>query len=162
LPFASGGDVQIREPNLFFHSSHSRSSRVPPQKLEYAPGNHPTSLFQHNLEFTGTRLVPKTKRARAKGSNHVKKAPKEWSCRHGDCDKKYLRRQELIRHGRDNHDVARKCPFCDHKWTRADKIRAHLTTRHKDRFTEEELRELDVLQGLADTIGFLKKRGSTT
>ncbi|KAH9963299.1 hypothetical protein BC827DRAFT_160216 [Russula dissimulans] len=82
LPFASGGDVQIRKPNLFFHSSHSRSSRVPPQKLEYAPGNHPTSLFQHSLEFTGTRLAPKTKRARAKGPNHVKKVPKEWPCRH--------------------------------------------------------------------------------
>lgn len=150
----------MREPNMFFHLSHSRSSRVSPQKLEYVPGNHPISLFQHNIEFTDARLVPETKRP--PGPNHVKEALKKWLCRHGNCSRKYWRRQELIRHIRDKHNVPRECPFCDAKWTRAEKIRAHLTTHHKGHFTKQGLQEIEVLEGLEDTIWFLTRCGSTT
>jgi len=133
------------------------ADRSDDQKLEHVTGNHPLSHFQHKPASTSTRPVPKTKRARR--PKRVGETLKEWLCHHDNCKKEYWRRQELIRHIRDKHSVQRMCPFsgCDIKWTRAEKIRAHLTTCHKNHFNEEELQEIEALWGLEDTIWFLTK-----
>jgi len=72
---------------------------------------------------------------------------------------RHRRSQDLRRHTRDKHQTPHKCPFCDTKWTRPEKIRGHLTTKHEDHFTEEELREVRGLRGLNDTVRYVAKCG---
>jgi len=87
------------------------------------------------------------------------RGPEEWLCPEDDCKKTYRRSQDLRRHTRDKHQTPHKCPFCDTKWTRPEKIRGHLTTKHEDHFTEEELREVRGLRGWNDTVRFIAKCG---
>ncbi|KAI9453733.1 hypothetical protein F5148DRAFT_458369 [Russula earlei] len=55
----------------------------------------------------------------------------------GECKKDFGRPQERKRHIKDVHNSPRKCPFCDIKWKRCDKIKAHLLAKHRERFIPE-------------------------
>jgi len=129
---------------------------VSPQQAEYKTGVPPLSPFQRHA-------VPIPESApeanRAKMPNYDGRGPEEWLCPEDDCRKTYRRSQDLRRHTRDKHQTPHKCPFCDTKWTRPEKIRGHLTTKHEDHFTEEELREVRGLRGLNDTVRYVAKCG---
>lgn len=64
-----------------------------------------------------------------------------------DCNKYFGRVQELKRHLNDVHMPLRGCPFCDVKWTRPDKIKAHLMANHEERFTAGMLEQISALYG---------------
>ncbi|KAH9989404.1 hypothetical protein BJV74DRAFT_885219 [Russula compacta] len=151
--FIRGNNARLCDPNRCSNVLHGQPSGVSPQQLEY--GTYSISPFQHHpgqtidSEFTRPPRV-----LEAEAVHRGKGAPQEWFCR--DCGKNYGRRQELKRHRRDNHERPRKCPICGSKWTRADMIRSHLITWHKDQFSEEERRKICHLRGLIDTIHFLE------
>jgi hypothetical protein len=160
-PFSqgNGNDLRLRNPNLFCTTSHGQSSHVSPQQLEYLPGARP---FEHHPgqradapEFGEFQWIPEIKFAQS-SKNRVK-GFKEWPCHHNGCNESYRRRQEVIRHIRDKHEIPPKCFICGIKWTRAEKIRKHLISRHRDHFKEEERQEIRRLRGLNNTIEFLKK-----
>jgi hypothetical protein len=58
---------------------------------------------------------------------------------------------------RDRHEISPKCFICGIKWTRAEKIREHLLSKHRHHFTEDERQEIRHLRGLNNTIEFLEK-----
>lgn len=127
------------------------------QQSEYTPGAPLVSPLQHHaapipedLEFTVLQHVPKTESSRK--ASHGGRGFKKWPCH---CGKSYGRLQDLRRHTTDKHQTPHKCPFCDTYWTRADKIRRHLMTKHQDRFTEEELQQIRFLKSRKDTIRFV-------
>ncbi|KAF8485164.1 hypothetical protein DFH94DRAFT_266342 [Russula ochroleuca] len=94
----------------------------------------------------------------APSSKNGRQNSKEWPCGYKGCNKRYGRRQEAFRHMRDKHEIPHECFVCRIKWTRAEKIREHLLSRHQDHFTEEECQEIRHLRGLNDTIKFLITR----
>ena len=53
------------------------------------------------------------------------------------CGKDFGRVQELKRHTKAIHRMPSHCLFCSFKWTRPDKIRAHLKDKHPDCFSKE-------------------------
>ena len=69
----------------------------------------------------------------------------------------YGRRQETLRHMRDKHEISRKCFICGIKWTRPEKIREHLLSKHRPHFTEEERQKILRLRGLNNTIESLER-----
>ena len=93
----------------------------------------------------------------AQGGENRLMGPKKWPCHYDDCNKSYRRRQEIIRHIKDRHEIPSKCFICDFKWTRAVNIRKHLVFKHRDSFTEEERQEIGLLKGLNNTVDFLEK-----
>jgi hypothetical protein len=123
------------------------------------PGTHP---FEHYPdrgveapEFGEFQWIPEMGIARS-SKNRIK-GSKQWKCHHDGCNKSYGRRQEAIRHARDKHEVSRKCFICGIKWTRPEKIREHLLSKHRHRFTVEERREIHHLRGLNNTIDLLER-----
>ncbi|KAH9180250.1 hypothetical protein EDB89DRAFT_1918098 [Lactarius sanguifluus] len=48
------------------------------------------------------------------------------------CQANFRRQQELNRHTTDVHTPPHRCPFCIYRWSRSDKIRVHLVTKHQD------------------------------
>lgn len=132
---------------MSYNSSHGH---VFLQQAEYKTGVAPLSPFQ-------CHAVPEMNRA--KMSNYDGRGPKEWNCPEDDCRRTYRRSQDLRRHTRDKHQTPYRCPFCDKKWTRPEKIRGHLITEHEDHFTEEKLREVRSLRGLNDTVRFVARCG---
>ena len=155
-PFDQGNEDELRKLNL---ACQGQSSRVSPQQLEYVPGAHPfeTRLdrkveapelgeFQWSLEMG----VARSSEDRVMGS-------KEWPCLHDGCNKRYRRRQEAVRHMRDKHEIPHLCFICETKWTRPEKLKEHLLSRHCDHFTEEERQEIRHLHGLINTIDVLER-----
>ena len=143
--------------------SHDQSSR---SYLENTPRTHPTSLFRSNQDQT-LEMLGHIGSQRSLQTESVQRpvdgdrASREWRC----CacrDKTYQRAQELKRHIRDKHQQPHKCPFCHTKWTRPEKIKTHLIAAHRDRFVEEEQREIRHLRGRKDIIRFLENCGATT
>lgn len=67
----------------------------------------------------------------------------------GDCHKEFKRVQELKRHLKEKHEPWRQCPFsgCKFEWIRPDKIKHHITTFHRDKFTAEVMAEFQALIG---------------
>ena len=82
---------------------------------------------------------------------------KEWPCDREDCDKRYGRPQDVRRHVRERHEILPKCLVCGTEWARAEKIRRHLIERHRDHFTKKERQQIRQLQGLNNTIDFLRE-----
>ncbi|KAF8496856.1 hypothetical protein F5888DRAFT_370531 [Russula emetica] len=64
-----------------------------------------------------------------------------------DCNKGFGRAQELARHRKDVHGQRRHCLFCGFKWTRPSNIKAHLFTKHSEKFTAEQLVTIQALRG---------------
>ena len=64
-----------------------------------------------------------------------------------DCNRDFLRIQELKRHLRDVHGPRRRCPFCGFTWTRPDKIKDHIIASHRSKFTAEKLEDFKALCG---------------
>jgi hypothetical protein len=64
-----------------------------------------------------------------------------------DCNKSFGRPQELSRHRQDVHKKPRHCLFCGVKWTRPSNIKAHLLTKHREKFTAELLVVIQALRG---------------
>ncbi|KAH9041527.1 hypothetical protein EDB83DRAFT_1628470 [Lactarius deliciosus] len=79
-----------------------------------------------------------------------------------DCSKVYRRPQDLKRHTRDRHEWQRKCPFCRVRWSRPERIRAHLIKKHESRLTKDQQQEVRFLRGRRDTIRILEEYGNTT
>lgn len=135
-----------------------------PQQLEQWEGDY--LMLASRLTQHPTTLEPKAARqdpdpgsegdseSRSKGSRGVHRC--------ADCSKMYRRRQDLKRHTRDKHEWKRRCPFCCVKWTRPERIRAHLMRKHKSSFTKDQQQEIRRLQGRDATIRFLEKLGNTT
>jgi hypothetical protein len=48
---------------------------------------------------------------------------------------------------KDKHDPPRQCPFCDFKWTRPDKIKAHIVADHQEKLSAEMLNYVEPLCG---------------
>ena len=160
-PFDQGSrnDMQLRNPNLYSNACHGQSSHVSPQQLEDMSGTHP---FEHcpdrrvqAPEFGEFQWIPE--RGIARSSKNRIRGSKKWPCDHGGCDKRYGRRQEAIRHMRDKHGVSPKCFICGFKWTRAEKIKGHLLSKHQHHFTEEERQEIYHLRGQNNTIDLLER-----
>jgi hypothetical protein len=93
----------------------------------------------------------------AQDSKNNVMSSKEWPCHYDGCDSIYGRHQEVKRHIREKHAILPKCIICGNTWTRPEKIRKHLLSKHRRHFTEEERQEICHLRGLNDTIDFLKK-----
>jgi len=104
-------------------------------------------------ELTRPHQIPKSRSAPGYKSGIT---AAEWYCHYGECEKKYRRLQELIRHIRDKHEIPRKCFLCDMEWTRTEKIRSHYITRHSDQLTNEEREEIKRLRGRNNTIHFFE------
>ena len=117
------------------------------------PGTHPKSSFEHQFPELGDF----SEMAIAQGSENSVMGSKRWPCYHYGCNRSYGRLQDVKRHIRDKHDITPECFICGIKWTRAEKIRKHLISRHRDHFTEDELQEIGLLEGLNNTVDFLKK-----
>ena len=64
-----------------------------------------------------------------------------------DCNKDFLRVQELKRHLKDIHEPRRQCPFCGFMWTRPNNIKVHLLAKHRDNFTAELLVTIQAMRG---------------
>lgn len=79
-----------------------------------------------------------------------------------NCKKVYRRPQDLKRHTRDSHEWQRKCPFCCARWSRPERIRAHLMKKHISRLTKDQQEEIGSLRGRDDTIRFLENCGNAT
>lgn len=75
-----------------------------------------------------------------------------------DCNRDFLRIQELKRHLRDVHEPRRQCPFCGFTWTRPDKIKDHIITNHCSKFTAEKLEIFKALCG-QNIVAFLAAPG---
>ncbi|KAI9456657.1 hypothetical protein BJY52DRAFT_1187737 [Lactarius psammicola] len=54
-------------------------------------------------------------------------------CLFEDCKVTFRRLQERKRHLIDVHTPRRRCPFCLYAWSRPDKIKTHLMTKHQDK-----------------------------
>ncbi|KAH9059537.1 hypothetical protein EDB87DRAFT_1621480 [Lactarius vividus] len=94
-------------------------------------------------------------------SGNRSKAPREaHHC--NNCSKVYRRHQDLKRHTRDKHECQRKCPFCHTRWSRPERIRAHLMKKHESRLTKEQQQQIHLLRGRDNTIHFLDKYRNTT
>jgi len=170
VPFARGNNIHQRRPDLLFNASYSQLSYGSPsqrQQFGYTAGTHPTSPFggQNNhdqiaeaVRPTDHRQVPETRSAQ--GVKNGGRGPKNWLCSYDDCNKKYRRLQELKRHTADKHEIPSKCPFCDYRWSRPERMRSHLINQHRHHFTEEERQEVRGLRGRRETIGFLLARCS--
>jgi hypothetical protein len=137
--------------DLFSMAFHGQSSRVSPQ-----PGTHP---FQHHpdrkAEAPEFGWIPEME-SMPSSKNRIM-GSKNWPCHHDGCNKSYGQCQEAIRHMRDKHEISHKCFICGIKWTRAEKIKKHLLSRHQNHFIEEERQEIRDLQGLNNTINFLER-----
>jgi hypothetical protein len=64
-----------------------------------------------------------------------------------DCNRDFIRIQELKRHLKDVHEPRRQCPFCGFTWTRPDKIKGHIIASHHGKFTAEALIDFKALCG---------------
>jgi hypothetical protein len=64
-----------------------------------------------------------------------------------NCNKGFGRAQELARHRKDVHEQRRHCLFCGFKWTRPSNIKAHLLTKHSEKFTADLLVMIQALRG---------------
>lgn len=64
-----------------------------------------------------------------------------------DCNKGFGRAQELARHRKDVHEQRRHCLFCPFKWSRPSNIKAHLLTKHSEKFTADLLVTIQALRG---------------
>jgi len=62
------------------------------------------------------------------------------------CGIVFKRIQEYNRHIRDKHTDRRRCPFCDFEWSRPDKIKVHLISKHAKKFAIAEI--LEAFKGL--------------
>jgi len=60
---------------------------------------------------------------------------------------------------REKHRIPPRCPFCGIESTRPEKIRRHLITQHRDRFSSEERQDIHHLQGWEATIHLLGECG---
>ncbi|KAH9059536.1 hypothetical protein EDB87DRAFT_764151 [Lactarius vividus] len=83
-------------------------------------------------------------------------------CHCTDCGKIYQRPQELKRHTRDKHELQRTCPFCCTRWSRPERIRAHLMKEHESCLTKDQQQQIRLLRGRDDTVHFLEKYGNTS
>ncbi len=54
-------------------------------------------------------------------------------CLYKDCKATFGRLQERKRHVTDVHKPLHRCPFCLYEWSRPDKIKTHLMTKHQDK-----------------------------
>jgi hypothetical protein len=68
-----------------------------------------------------------------------------------DCNKSIAQLQGLRRHLRDNHIPQQRCPFCDFKWSRPERIRTHLMVNHTEQCTTEMQEKITSLRGRRDT-----------
>lgn len=75
------------------------------------------------------------------GSVHPKPRP---ACL---CGKDFGRVQELNRHVREQHQPQRKCLFCEFKWARPEKIKAHILADHRNAFSTDDLKHVEILCG---------------
>ena len=157
-PFDQGNEDQLCNLNLIYHD---QSLCVSPQQLEYVPGAHP---FEPRLDrkveapdFGIFQWIPEM--GVAQSSEDTMMGSKLWPCPHDGCNKRYRRRQEAVRHMRDKHEIPHQCFICGTKWTRPEKIREHLLSRHWDNFTEEERQEIRHLHGLISKIDVLERLG---
>ncbi|KAI9456666.1 hypothetical protein BJY52DRAFT_1224140 [Lactarius psammicola] len=57
----------------------------------------------------------------------------KWRCLFEGCKATFGRLQEHKRHLIDVHTPRRRCPFCLYEWSRPDKIKNHLMTKHQDK-----------------------------
>ena len=69
--------------------------------------------------------------------------------KHTCCKREFGRIQEFKRHRRDIHEPPRHCPFCFLQWTRPSKIKHHIKSSHRDKFTAKLLGEFEKLRGKA-------------
>jgi|SRR5712675_91253 len=162
FPFAQTNDVQFHDPNPFVNEFHDR--RVSPQPFPTMPIPHSMSQFQPHPDqiadtpaSTGPQWEPEI--SNPQGARHRGTGSEE--CPHGNCDKSYGRRQDLKRHIRDRHGIRPRCPSCGFESTRAERIRRHLITQHRDRFSRKERQDIRRLRGWEATIRLLEKRGTT-
>ena len=128
------------------------------------PSTHPFEHYPPDRrveapEFVELQWIPEL--GIAPSSKNRKRGFKQWKCHYGGCNKSYGRRQEAIRHMRDKHEVSLKCFICGIKWTRPEKIRGHILSKHRLHFTEEERQEILRLRGLNNTIVLLERLGIT-
>ncbi|KAH9015895.1 hypothetical protein EDB84DRAFT_1524960 [Lactarius hengduanensis] len=146
-PSTPGGNVQLCFPrNANILSSDVCRNQVPQQQSE---GLKPEAVRQ-DLDPDSTR-----------DSENRRKAP--WEVHHcTNCSKAYRRHQDLKRHARDKHEWQRKCPFCHTRWSRPERIRAHLMKKHESRLTKEQQQQIRLLRGRDNTIHFLEKYRNTT
>ncbi|KAH9019166.1 hypothetical protein EDB85DRAFT_582479 [Lactarius pseudohatsudake] len=65
------------------------------------------------------------------------------------CNRRFGRLQELKRHMGQVHQPLRKCPFnpCAYKWNRPDKIKAHITNKHRNELCPEVFQKVSALRG---------------
>lgn len=70
------------------------------------------------------------------------------------CKKEFGRIQEFKRHRREVHEPRHQCPFCTFEWTRPGKIKDHIKSLHRDKFTAKLLGEFEKLRG-KEIVGFL-------
>ncbi|KAH9178363.1 hypothetical protein EDB89DRAFT_1170384 [Lactarius sanguifluus] len=63
------------------------------------------------------------------------------------CNLIFGRSQEFKRHFLQVHTPPRRCPLCPYKWTRPDKVKAHLMNVHRDEFPQEVLNEIHAKRG---------------
>lgn len=54
-------------------------------------------------------------------------------CTREGCNAAFGRLQECKRHLIDVHSPRRRCPFCPYKWSRPNKVKAHLMVNHQDK-----------------------------
>jgi len=90
----------------------------------------------------GAREHPTIRDARNHGNRSVR--PK---VKHTCCRTEFGRIQEFKRHRRDVHEPPRQCPFCPLQWTRPDKIKHHVRSCHRDKFTAKLLGDFEALRG---------------
>jgi len=152
----NGNDVQLHNPNLI-RASYGHLSHVSPRQLGHILDTHPESPFEHHpgQEVEG----PEPGKSQQIPEIEMAQSSKRWFCPRDGCDESYGRSQDVRRHIREGHDIslAPKCFVCGTKWTRAEIIKRHLISKHRDYFTEEQRRKIRHSRGLNNTIEFLKR-----
>ncbi|KAH9019164.1 hypothetical protein EDB85DRAFT_581922 [Lactarius pseudohatsudake] len=67
----------------------------------------------------------------------------------GKCNLMFQRPQEFKRHVVQVHRPPRQCPFnpCTYKWKRTEKIKAHITNKHRNELCPEVFQAVSALRG---------------
>ncbi|KAH9000977.1 hypothetical protein EDB86DRAFT_487386 [Lactarius hatsudake] len=135
-----GGNVRLQFPhNANTSSSDVCDSQIPQQQWEGLNEIRQDPVLESAWNSENCSKTPR-------GAHHCT-----------DCGKVYRRPQELKRHNRDRHEWQRRCPFCCTRWSRPERIRAHLMKQHESRLTKDQQQEIRLLRGRDDTVRFLEK-----
>ena len=119
-------------------------------------GHHPDQEVE-GPEFGESQRIPEIEIAPS-SKNEVMRS-KRWPCPRSGCDKSYGRPRDVERHIKEGHEIllAPTCFVCGMRWTRAENIKKHLISKHRDHFAEEQRRKIRRSRGLNNMVDLLER-----